>query len=345
LRRALRVGVVGLGRIAQVAHLPAIEKSTTVELAAVLDTSAVLVNAVKHRYGGVGYTDIDSFLEADMDGVLVCVPDRMHFPIARVIIESGRHVLVEKPLAVSVAEATELVELGRKNNVNVCVGYMKRHDPAVMFARANREAIGEIYTATAWYRVMAATRLEIQETLFPEQFHDTEITSQEKQIKRENPRYRLTTHGSHLLDQIRFLTGEPSWVSAQTVTQGVEQAWHGTVGTAQGGLASFDLVNSVHGHWAEGFDLYGSRGHISIRSPYVFSKRGSTVKLFDEAKRETLIPTFTNTDLFKNQIDAFSELIRSGESDQCSGIDAINSVRFLDAVFESLEADGRKVAL
>lgn len=345
MRRALRVGVVGLGRIAQVAHLPAIEKSTTVELTAVLDTSAVLVDAVQHRYGGVGYTEIDSFLEAGMDAVLVCVPDRLHFPLARVIIESGRHVLVEKPLAVSVAEATELVELGRRNEVIVSVGYMKRHDPAVMFARANRETIGEIYSATAWYRVMAATRLEIQETLFPEQFHDKEVTSEEKKVKDENPRYRLITHGSHLLDQIRYLTGEASWVSAQTVTQGTNQAWHGTVGTAQGGLASFDLVNSVHGHWAEGFDLYGSRGHISIRAPYVFSKRGSTVKLFDEAKRETIMPTFTNTDLFKNQIDAFSELIRSGQSDQGSGIDAINSVRLLDAVLGSLEADGRKVQL
>lgn len=345
MNQALRVGVIGLGRIAQVAHLPAIEKSASVELAAIMDTSPFLVESVQRRYGGVGCTETASFLEVPMDAVVLCVPDRLHFLLARAIIESGRHVLVEKPLAVSVAEATELVGLGRETGVVVSVGYMKRHDPAVLFARANRDAIGEIYSATAWYRVMAETRLEVQATLFPEQFHDQQVISVENTIKAENPRYRLITHGSHLLDQIRFLTGEASWVAANTVFQGQDQAWHGTVGTKQGALVSFDLVNSVHAHWAEGFDLYGSRGHISIRSPYVFSKRGSSVKLFDEAKRETVIPTFTNTDLFKNQIDAFAEVIRSGQNDQLSGVDAISSVSLLDAVFESLGADGRKVQL
>ena len=71
----LRLGVIGCGRIAQVAHLPAIAKEASVQLVAVSDPSLVLATAVGARYGVPGYTDTADLLREDLDAVLIAVPD------------------------------------------------------------------------------------------------------------------------------------------------------------------------------------------------------------------------------------------------------------------------------
>ena len=75
---ALRLGLIGCGRIAQVAHLPAIAKSADVRLVAVSDPSTVLADAVARRYGVASYTRTGDLLQAGLDAVLIAVPDRFH---------------------------------------------------------------------------------------------------------------------------------------------------------------------------------------------------------------------------------------------------------------------------
>lgn len=187
---SFRIGVVGLGRIAQAAHLPAIEKAEGVSLEAVMDPAQGLVDHVVSRYSTKGFTRLEDFLEQDLDGVVIAVPDRLHAEVGIRVISSGRPILMEKPLAPSFDEASEIVAAGREEAVAIHTGFMKRHDPGVRYAHDALARIGELYSAHAWYRVMSEMRPGIQQTFFPVMATDAEVARQENQTKLDNPAYR-----------------------------------------------------------------------------------------------------------------------------------------------------------
>lgn len=78
-----------------------------------------------------GYTDIDKALEANFDGFTIAAPAPLHFDIAKKIVESGKSVLVEKPMTLSAESSKELVELAEKNNAQLMVGHLLLFHPAI----------------------------------------------------------------------------------------------------------------------------------------------------------------------------------------------------------------------
>ena len=97
----VRVALVGCGRIAQVAHLPALEKVNGIQLVAVSEPSEAVRHAVARRYDVLqAFADHSQVLREELvEAVLVAAPDRFHYPIAAAALSAGKHVLVEKPLA------------------------------------------------------------------------------------------------------------------------------------------------------------------------------------------------------------------------------------------------------
>ncbi len=141
VREPVRVGVVGLGQIAQIMHIPYLLANPVFKLEAVCDLSAELVQRVGELYHVPGrYVDAHEMIDcAPLDAVLVC-SNFDHAPIALDAIEHGRHVLIEKPLCESPALAREIAEAADRANVRVMVAYMKRYDPG--FVRWQREIKG-----------------------------------------------------------------------------------------------------------------------------------------------------------------------------------------------------------
>ena len=88
----VRLALVGCGRIAQVAHLPAVEKAEGVELVAVCDPSAAVAGSVAGRYGlSAAYTDHGSvFADGSVEAVLIAAPDRFHHGLATEALRAGR---------------------------------------------------------------------------------------------------------------------------------------------------------------------------------------------------------------------------------------------------------------
>ena len=97
----VRVALVGCGRIAQVAHLPALEKVNGIQLVPVSEPSEAVRHAVARRYDVLqAFADHSQVLREELvEAVLVAAPDRFHYPIAAAALSAGKHVLVEKPLA------------------------------------------------------------------------------------------------------------------------------------------------------------------------------------------------------------------------------------------------------
>jgi predicted dehydrogenase len=342
----VRIGVIGAGRIAQAAHLPAIEKASDVRLVAVSDPSPTLSSGVAARYGVAAFTDTARLLEQDLDAVVVATPDRLHLPLGLQAIAAGKHVLMEKPLASTVAEAEELAAAATAAGVRLQTGSMKRHDPGLQFAKAGIARIGPVLSMTSWYRVMSATRLGIQQTLFPEVIVDEQVRAAEGAFKADGQRYRLATHGAHLFDGLRYVVGDLDWLSARSATIAGDISWHGTAGiAASGGLASFEISVAVHSPWAEGVDVFGERGHVKVRSPYVFSKLGSAAEVFLESEGVAERPVFADTNPFTRQVQAFARAILDGTETDPTPQDGIEAVRLIQAAADSSAADGAVVRL
>jgi predicted dehydrogenase len=134
-RRALRVGLVGCGRIAQV-HSGYLRRVPQALLVGACDASADAREAFARRWEVPTYAEFDEFLAAAQpDAVHVLTPPATHASLVRRFLAAGTHVLVEKPMAVTVAEADAMVEAARAAGRVLTVDHNRWFDPVVEDAR------------------------------------------------------------------------------------------------------------------------------------------------------------------------------------------------------------------
>lgn len=137
----LRWGVLGLGTIARAVHLPLIARMPGHELVAVADLDPDRSADLAGRYGARVTDPAGLFAADDVDAVLVATPGR-HAAHAVAALRAGKHVLAEKPLALSVEEAREAADTAAAQGLLLQVGYMKVHDRSVEGALAALPGIG-----------------------------------------------------------------------------------------------------------------------------------------------------------------------------------------------------------
>ncbi|MFV2064005.1 MAG: Gfo/Idh/MocA family oxidoreductase [Chloroflexota bacterium] len=143
----LRIGVVGLGVIAQVAHLPNLARlSSSFRVTHLSDLSTTLMGAIAAALPGPPRTSLDArsmFDDPEVDAVLLLTPGA-HAPLARMALEAGKHVISEKPLCLTQAEAHDLGRLASERGLVLQVAYMKAYDPTMPAARRALERIGQV---------------------------------------------------------------------------------------------------------------------------------------------------------------------------------------------------------
>lgn len=126
------VGVVGLGEIGQF-HLRGYERSAGARVAAVTDLSGELLARTAAATGATAHPSIAALLaDPEVEVVSVCLPHHLHLPVALQAIAAGKHLLVEKPLALTVAECDEIVAAAEAAGVTVGVQHNQLfHGPHV----------------------------------------------------------------------------------------------------------------------------------------------------------------------------------------------------------------------
>ena len=128
--RPLRVGVVGLGDIAEKAYLPALVARGDVELTLMTRTLVSLDRIGRHYGIPRRTTSLDRLLDGGIEVAFVHAATEAHGELVERLVAAGIHVLVDKPLAPSLAQATDLVELAERRGVSLAVGFNRRHCPA-----------------------------------------------------------------------------------------------------------------------------------------------------------------------------------------------------------------------
>ena len=333
----VRVALIGCGRIAQVAHLPALEKADGVRLVAICDPSAEVAESVARRYGvPSAYSDqAQVFADESVEAVIVAAPDRFHYPIAAAALEAGKHVLVEKPLASSVAEAEALTELVQRTGLVLQVGAMKRHDQGVQYAKAFiTDRLGEARSFNAWYRI-GDLRPGIEATLFPYVYADLTARKAEATFKADRRRYLLATHGAHVFDTVRFLLGDVSSVVARHREDGKDQIWQVLLTTTAGAVGTVSITVDVPGVPSEGIEVFGASGSVRVDTHFPFYRRASTVQAY--ADGATVVPEFTDGDAYERQAEAFAHTIRNGGRPIPDVHDGVQALRLIDGTANAVE--------
>ena len=131
----IRVGVVGAGAFgrnhARVYRDLQSDPTLNVQLAGIVDSDFSRAEAIAAEFRTQAFSSIDELVAAGVTAASVAVPTIHHLEVARALMQNGVDVLIEKPLAATVAEADELVDVARKHNRIAQAGHLERFNPAV----------------------------------------------------------------------------------------------------------------------------------------------------------------------------------------------------------------------
>jgi len=125
----LRFGIAGLGHIGK-NHARILAELPDCELAAVFDTNADTAREIAEKYGTHAAATLEEFSDA-VDAATIATPTPTHFPIAERLLKAGKHLLVEKPITETTADARKLVDLSHEMGRILQVGHVERFNPVM----------------------------------------------------------------------------------------------------------------------------------------------------------------------------------------------------------------------
>lgn len=161
----LKVGIVGGGAIAQVAHLPVLKKVRSVEVQAICDTDLPKARALATRFGVKdAFDDIEELLRYEpLDAVVICSPNHLHESHILAALSADMHVLVEKPLAMSATSVQRIIRAVEKQGRIVMVGMNHRYRPDVQIVRSFVQSgeLGTIESIRGSWHVFRPSRAQL----------------------------------------------------------------------------------------------------------------------------------------------------------------------------------------
>ena len=324
-------------------------------------------------HGLLHYRDTEAMLrEVKPDAAVLAVPNHLHVPVGLQCVAHGVHVLVEKPLAPTVAEGKELVDAAQAKGVLVAVGHHRRFDPAVRGAKRlldpdAEEGIGQLLNAS----VMWCLRK-------PDDYYALEH-------RRQAGAGPLTTNLSHDIDTLRFLCGEVEEVmgfaSNRLGRGGVnEDSAALLLRFRSGGLASVSISDAAPSPWnwesstgendtvpyTQGANCYrfvGTKGSLDFPTLELWrhvDQNGGPEGVGDGgvgnwadsfSKLELEVPERQPLGSWRAELLAFGEAVAAGDVDLShaaadtnssitSGMDGLATVAAMEAVLQAVEEGG-----
>jgi predicted dehydrogenase len=271
----LRIGVIGAGRIAQIAHVATLSTVADAQIVALADLRFDLATLVAQRWNIPAVYPSHAELLADgrVDAVVVVTQRTQTAAIVGDALRAGKHVLSEKPMALSSADARELVALANERRACYAIGYMKRHDRGV---NAARERIAE-WRATGAAGAMLLLRATMDGgddaagtdwLMTPEPRTDAGFTVGAA-VGDPTPKSafdQFLNVFSHTTNLARFLTGAP--IALEAAVQGERSA------ALVGRIADVPFLGAFEDRvvpgWHERIDVVFERGRVNVALPPPF---------------------------------------------------------------------------
>lgn len=275
--KKIKLGIIGTGLAAKNLHLPALLKlKDKIEIAAVCNHTEKKAMEFSKLAGGVPYyLDYNEMLKnPNIDAVDIALPIDLNYRVTIDAFKAGKHVILEKPLAVSLNEAEKLLKAEKKYGVVSLIAENFRYRK--VFAKANqlfqKSVIGSPYSL-AW-------------NLYYNVDKKNSFAKTKWRKFNKYPGGFLLDAGVHNIAAIRYLFGEFKSVAASVKTINPEIGTHDTMTLQfelQNGMNGvYNIYFSVKGHWEDQLLIFGTRGTIQILNNKLIVKReGKPEKVYD----------------------------------------------------------------
>ena len=323
--------VIGCGHISG-RHLDALAENEKCEIAAVCDIDKTRADAKAEKYGAKAFYHIDDLLEwGKFDVLHICTPHYLHAPMAISAMNKGKHVLCEKPLAISYSDALRMCECAEKNNVYLGTCFQNRYNPASLYIKNMLES-GELGNVTAVKGMVTWSRDENYYNA--DDWHGT--------LRKEGGGV-VINQSIHTIDLMQWFAGSDIESVSGSVSQKKLAGKVETEDTADARIVFKNGVSAV---------FYATLGY-AVNSPVfleIICEKGRIVSYDDltvyRDGQENSAMTFAKTvgdnsywgSGHKLLIDDFYDSILCGKDFQLCGKEGMKAVRIVD----SLYSDARK---
>lgn len=342
----VRIGIIGTGGISTGAHIPAILKHPDAEIVAVCDTREEAAKQVADKYGIKHvFTDYNEMIKMeDIDVIDVCTPNYLHADPTIKALNAGKHVFVEKPIALNAEEGAAMVEAAHKAGKQLMVGYCMRwrSDARALKRFIDAGDMGELYYA----RVHALRRRGIPGWGM--------FTQKDKQGG--GP---LIDIGCHLLDLTLWLMGHPKPIAASGLCYTKFGNRPGIVGL----MGQWDYTNFTVEDFAVALIRFEDGASMTLESSFAANIEGNEmnslilgteggcqlepIKIFRE-EHQTLIdstPVFLpESKWHQGELFDFIDAIRDNKPVPVPGEDGLVVAKIIDAIYKSAEL-GKEVPI
>ena len=340
----IKVGIIGCGKIAQVRHIPEYLANPNAEICGFYDINLARAEELAQKYGGKAYPAYEALLaNPDIDAVSVCAANHAHAEISIAALKAGKHVLCEKPMAISLEECEAMVAAARESGKYLMIGQNQRLAKAHVKAREliAQGAIGKVLT----FR-----------TIFGHGGPETWSIDPGKNVwffdKTRAAMGAMADLGIHKTDMIQYVLGSKI-VKTQAVLTTLDKrdAAGDLIGVDDNAICIYQMENGVIGTMTASWTYYAAEDNTTV----IYGTKGE-LRLYDDPKYsvQQINADGTRIDYQIDQIQTNDNQTASGVIDlfvkslvdntppEISGESVLHAMK---AVFASIEssATGRAV--
>jgi Predicted dehydrogenases and related proteins len=351
----IKLGVIGLGEVSQLMHLPILQDLCDhYQVTAISDVSPSLVDFIQKKYHiPAGYLSAVELIEqADIDAVLILSPDQYHGEYAARALKAGKHVFIEKPATLCSGELQELIELKKQYpDQTVMVGYMRRYAGSFLKAKELLESDPHPTEYLRFRDIICEGPFYIGQTrpIFYPQDVPSDVISEGSKRRREHlgraigadatdeqrVTYQMMTGlGCHSFSAVRELFGLPKKIHSVTTAAGGQHVV--IVMEFDGFLATYELVNNQDiVQFDAAVEIFQKNRKVLIKyeTPYI-RYQPMSVQVLESGEKDTKSTTYgpDYRDPFQTELNLFAECITTGKKPKTVLEDAVGDFKLFEEI-------------
>jgi predicted dehydrogenase len=346
----VRLGLIGTGFMAQLAHLPSFAALPNCEIAAIASHRPQLAAALAAQYGiPKVYADESSLIQdPDVQAVICIQPFHKHYPLGLEVLRAGKALFTEKPMVTRLDDGLALVDLAERQGLVYGVGFMKRFDPGVQLAGDQIKSfiesgeLGELRLIDAhcylgdWLQGADSPRRSDEPADYPaiERRYPEHVG-----LERAAAYDYLTEVYSHNLNLIRYLLPAERLECVSAVST-ADETWALTL-VSGNVLVSLRGAPSASHEWDEVTRFVFARGKVTVRTPAPMNRQAvASVSIY---RRDGPSPVEQHLHAglewsLARQARAFVAAVSGGEVFAAAGRDSLRDMEIIEHVFRIAQA-------
>lgn len=351
-KNKVRVGIIGLGAIGAV-HADAYCALPDIEITAVCDISDSRLTAIGEKYNvKQRFKNYRDLLKTDLEAVSVCVGNKLHRAVAVAALEAGKHILLEKPMAMNGAEAAEIAASGKKAGKIIQIGMVWRQSEQAKVIRdyVKKGLFGDIYHLRAvmirrrgipglggWFTTRAASGggalIDLGVHWFDAAMH---ISGQWKPTRVSAMNYAMFGKDMRNYRYVDMWAGPPNYKGVCDV----EDYSLGLVRFGKKASLVFEIAWAANAEEVQFVDILGDKGGARL-----FDGKPLTIYTEHNNRVANISPLINDAgNMFHRQAEIFIKACRGECPPAATAAEGVTVMKLIDAVYASGQS-GREVAI